>query len=237
MLNRLHRRQREPELMDQPGLDEKLHGDALRGLQRINRISGTGGVVWTAIEKLALSAPSRTWRVLDVASGGGDVAIDVARRAAQRKIDLGVDGCDVSPFAVDYATEQAAERGIKGARFFKQDVLNGPLPGGYDVVMCSLFLHHLDEESAVALLSKMAAAARRLVLVSDLCRSRFGYMAAWMVCRVLTRSPVVHVDGPLSVQAAYSLGEIRDVAHRGGLSNAVIEPRWPYRFLLQWSPA
>ena len=109
MLNRLHRRQREPELMDQPGLDENCTATPCEVLQRINRISGTGGVVWSAIE-LALSAPSRTWRVLDVASGGGDVAIDVARRAVQRKIDLGVDGCDVSPFAVDYATAQAAER-------------------------------------------------------------------------------------------------------------------------------
>ena len=80
MLERFRIRRREPEIMDQPGLDEQSHRRALAGLRRINRFSRTGSVAWTAIERLVASDPARTWRVLDVATGGGDVAIDVARR-------------------------------------------------------------------------------------------------------------------------------------------------------------
>jgi 2-polyprenyl-3-methyl-5-hydroxy-6-metoxy-1,4-benzoquinol methylase len=148
-----------------------------------------------------------------------------------------VDACDISPFAVRYASARAAERRVENVSFFRCDVLEGPLPEGYDVVMCSLFLHHLDEENAVALLSKMAAAARKLVVVNDLRRSAVGYLLAWLGCRILTRSPVVHVDGPRSVQAAFSLDEMRGVARRSGLESAVLQSRWPCRLLLQWSPA
>jgi SAM-dependent methyltransferase len=235
MLNRFRCRQREAELMDQPGLEERLHRGALAGLGRINRISGSGRIVWNALERLIASHAPRTWRVLDLASGGGDVAIDVARRAARAKARVLVDGCDVSPFAVRYASARASERQVENVQFFRQDVLNGPLPEGYDVVMCSLFLHHLPEEVASGLLAKMAAAAQRLVLVNDLSRSAFGYGLAWLGCHFLTRSPIVHVDGPRSVQSAFSLREIREVAKQGGLAGAIVERRWPCRFLLQWS--
>lgn len=235
MLNRFRCRQREPELMDQPGLEDHLHRGALVGLGRINRFSGSGRIVWNAVERLISANAPRTWRLLDLASGGGDVAIDVARRAARAGARVVVDGYDVSPFAVRYATARATERGVENVQFFRQDVLNGPLPEGYDVVMCSLFLHHLPEEIASALLARMAAAAQRLVLVNDLCRSAFGYGLVWLGCRFLTRSPIVHVDGPRSVQSAFSLNEIREVARQGGLAGAIVERRWPCRFLLQWS--
>jgi 2-polyprenyl-3-methyl-5-hydroxy-6-metoxy-1,4-benzoquinol methylase len=237
MLDRFRMRHREPELMDQPGLDEQSHRNALAGLRRINRLSRTGRVAWQVIERLAASDPNRTWRVLDVASGGGDVAIDVARRAVRKGMKVLVDACDISPFAVRYASARAAEKQVENVCFFRHDVLEGPLPDGYDVVMCSLFLHHLDDDSAVALLSKMAAVAKKMVVVNDLRRSTIGYWLAWLGCRILSRSPVVHVDGPRSVEAAFSLAEIRGVARRSGLQSALLQTRWPCRFLLQWKPA
>ena len=132
-----------------------------------------------------------------------------------------VDACDISPFAVRYACARAAEKQVENVSFFRCDVLDEPLPEGYDVVMCSLFLHHLDDETAVALLSKMGAAAKKLVVVNDLRRSTIGYLLAWFGCRILSRSPVVHVDGPRSVQAAFSLAEMRGVAQRSGLQAAL----------------
>ena len=52
--------------------------------------------------------------------------------------------------------------------------------------------------------------------------------------RLLTRSPIVHVDGPLSVRAAFTVAEARQLAERAGLSGATIRRHWPQRFLLSW---
>lgn len=101
--------------------------------------------------------------------------------------------------------------------------------------MCSLFLHHLDEHDAIALLSKMQFAAQQRVIVDDLLRSSFGYWLAWAGCRILTRCHVVHTDGPLSVQGAFTVPEVLRMADSAGLSSCRISGHWPQRFLLQWS--
>src|SRR5919106_574491 len=80
-------------------------------------------------------------------------------------------------------------------------------PTGFDVVTCSLFLHHLSADEGIALLANMENAARRLVLVNDLARSPFNFVSVWLACRLLTRSPVVRFDGPASVRSAFTPAE------------------------------
>ena len=116
--------------------------------------------------------------VLDIACGGGDVAISLSRRASTVGLPLKVEGCDASEEALRFARGLAARRGA-GVTFFRLDALRDPIPQGYDVIACSLFLHHLDEDDAVALLRAMADAAGRGVLVNDLERTRAGYWLAW----------------------------------------------------------
>jgi hypothetical protein len=119
-------------------------------------------------------------------------------------------------------------------RFFVLDVLGEAIPPGYDVIVSSLFLHHLADDEAVALLRRMGEAAERMVLINDLRRSRLGYLLAWVGTRVLSRSAVARVDGPLSVQAAYTVAEMKALAERAGLTGAQVMKRWPYRLLLRW---
>lgn len=228
-------RQREPELMDQPGLSEEEHCRALAGLRRINWWSRSDAIVWPAIVELAGKRAGKSLQILDIASGGGDIALSIAARAERAGIPVEVDGCDISPFAVRYATQQAAQRGLKQVRFFECDVLSESLDKQYDVVMCSLFLHHLDEEPAQQLLEIMARSTRELILVNDLRRSRLGYSLAWSACRILTRSPVVHTDGPLSVAGAFTEAEVTALAEQAGLTGFQITPHWPQRWLLKWS--
>jgi 2-polyprenyl-3-methyl-5-hydroxy-6-metoxy-1,4-benzoquinol methylase len=229
-------RRRRPELMDQPGLDAGEHARALDGLRRINLVSRTAPALWPSLAKLARERPRAAGplRVLDVATGGGDVPVALASRAERSGLAITVDGCDVSAKAVAVAGEKAARRGGRG-RFFALDVLAEPIPDGYDVLICSLFLHHLDEADACSLLRKMAAAARRLVLVDDLARSAAGSCLAWLACHILSRSPTVWHDGPASAAAAFTPDEALDLARRAGLQGATIRRRWPCRFLLSWS--
>lgn len=228
------RRQRRPELMDQPGLDAGEHAHALQGLARINWFSRSDAILWPAIERLARARKGRSIRVLDVASGGGDVPIALAKRAARLGLAVDIEGCDVSPEAVRYALRQAEPTGL-ALRFFQLDALKDPLPAGYDVVTCSLFLHHLDEPDAVSFLQKAAASASRLLLVNDLERGSVGYWLAWWGCHLLTRSPVVWHDGPVSVAGAFTLAEVRTIAANAGLTGASLTRHWPRRFLLSWS--
>jgi SAM-dependent methyltransferase len=226
-------RHRKPELMDQPGLDAGAHAMALGGLRRINWFSRSDAIIWPALARLAANRGGPT-RVLDLATGGGDVPIALARRAAGSGVDLRVEGCDISPVAVELAGRNAEDAGV-AVRFFRLNVLEEPIPDAYDAVMCSLFLHHLGDDEAVGLLKKMADAAGAAILVNDLLRSRPAYGLAWAGCRLLSRSPIVRHDGPASVEAAFSAGEAEDLARRAGLVDARLTRHWPFRFLLSWS--
>jgi 2-polyprenyl-3-methyl-5-hydroxy-6-metoxy-1,4-benzoquinol methylase len=227
-------RHRQPEIMDQPGLDPRQHQRALAGLRRINQLSRSAALFWPAVCGLARSVQPLPVRLLDLACGGGDVPMDLARRAVRQGLPLEITGIDVSPTAVEHARREATRAGVRNVSFTVLDVLREPLPGPFDVVTCSLFLHHLADEDVVQVLHKMAAAARRLVLVHDLRRSRTGYALAWAGCRLLSRSPIVHVDGPRSVEAAFTAEELTALANRAGLNGARWTRRWPQRLLMTW---
>jgi 2-polyprenyl-3-methyl-5-hydroxy-6-metoxy-1,4-benzoquinol methylase len=233
MLNRFRHRQRRPELMDEPNLDARAHRAALRGLERINFWSGSARVLWGPIRTLARETPGGPLRLLDIATGAGDVPLRLWRKARRADVPLEVAGCDVSPVSVEFARKRAEKQRVP-ATFFTADVCRDELPTDYDVITCSLFLHHLDEEEAVLLLRDLGRAARRLVLVSDLKRSRAGYLLAWAGTRLLSLSRVVHTDGPRSVEGAYTIPEAQALAERAGLTGACVEPSWPCRWLLVW---
>jgi 2-polyprenyl-3-methyl-5-hydroxy-6-metoxy-1,4-benzoquinol methylase len=228
-LSRLRQRERIPELMDDPALDPAEHRRALAALARINRISGSIGVIWPAIRNLA-GELRRTIRVLDIATGSGDVPLGLVARAKRAGIALEVSGCDISATAIAAATASCP-----AGRFFVHDALRDPLPAGFDVVTCSLFLHHLSSDDAVSLLARMKEAAGRLVLVNDLSRSRASFVGVWLACHLLTTSRVVRFDGPASVRSAFTPQEALALAEKAGLTGAIVRRRFPARFLLSWS--
>ncbi|MHB1424525.1 MAG: methyltransferase domain-containing protein [Gemmataceae bacterium] len=242
-MNFLRTRRRRPEIMDQPDLHADRHVEALRGLARINFLSRSAGILWPALVELARAMAPQVPRVLDVATGGGDVPIRLWRRARRAGFELRLEGCDINSVALEYARTRAAEVNAP-IRFFVHDALGDlPVPTlaqgatGYDAIICSLFLHHLEEAQAIALLRRMADMARRIVLVNDLERRWTGLLAAHLATRLLSRSSVVHVDGPRSVEGAFTPAEARTLAERAGLCGARVERRWPFRWLLTWRRA
>lgn len=225
-------RSRQREIMDSPHLGESRHRRALDALHRINWLSRAAAQLWVDIRRLQVAEESGPLRVLDLACGGGDVVLALERCARRHGVDLEVRGCDASPVAVQRAVEKAAAAG-SAAEFFRLDVLREPLPEDVDVMCSTLFLHHLDEVEAVDLLRKMAAAARRMVVVQDLARSRSGLVLACLGVYLLTRSDVARVDGPISARAAFTPQEALQLAHRAGLEVRV-RRCWPRRYNLVW---
>jgi 2-polyprenyl-3-methyl-5-hydroxy-6-metoxy-1,4-benzoquinol methylase len=224
----------EPEMMDQPDLDVRRHVHALDALGRANAVSRTAAALWPSIRAAALEKTPGPLRVLDIASGGGHLLLSLARRAARERMDVEWLGWDFSPVAIDCARTLARRRSVEGVRFERADVLHDPILDGIDVVLCTLFLHHLTESDAVALLQRMKEAARHAVVVSDLRRTRLGAAFTWAGCRLLSRSEVFRVDGMRSVAAAFSTDEARRLAAAAGLSAAQVSQVWPQRWLLTW---
>ena len=220
-----------PERMDAPDLDARQHQQALGGLRRINAWSRTAPTIASALVQLARRRGLSALRVLDVATGGGDVIDAVARHAARSGVRIEIFGCDKSAEAI--ANSRARYRDATATHWFVHDALSDDFPENYDVAMCTLFMHHLERDAAQQTLLRMAKAARLAVLVDDLIRCRAGYWLAWAGCRLLSRSQIVHYDGPLSVANAFTTAEFAAMSEEIGLAGTM-QRHWPQRFLWRW---
>ncbi|MDG2282719.1 MAG: methyltransferase domain-containing protein [Longimicrobiales bacterium] len=225
-------RHRQAELMDDPGLEPERHQRALIALSRINRVSYAVPRLWHEVARVHRST-GRAVRVLDVACGGADMLIAVARIADRKRVPVELVGCDLSGVALERADMASGGR----VRTLQMNVLTDDLSTEADVVTTNLFLHHLSAEEACTLLRRMARSARDVLIVQDLRRTRLGYVLAWVGLHTLTRSDVARIDGLRSVRAAFTLDEVRGLAERAELPTANIKAVWPQRFVLRWRPS
>jgi SAM-dependent methyltransferase len=230
---------RPPELMDDPALDQAAHDQALTALARINWISGTASQLGRRVIRLleTVRSPHHSpVRVIDIACGGGDLTAAVARylgRWLHQPVE--VVGIDISERAVGWARQRHAGRsGSATISFTHADIVGDGCPP-CDIAVHSLFLHHLDDDAAIELLRGMAAAATVGGVFSDLLRSQLGLLLAHAGTTLLARSRVARVDGPLSVKAARTAAEYRQLLDAAGLSQAQIDRTWPERVCVSWT--
>jgi 2-polyprenyl-3-methyl-5-hydroxy-6-metoxy-1,4-benzoquinol methylase len=216
--------------MDDPALDPARHALALEGLARLNAASFGAKYLWDEIAKVARSHSTDRLRILEIASGGGDVLLELAKRSEQAGLKLEITGSDFSQTAVELGKRKFSEISPK-VNYVSIDALSDQFPEDFDIVSTSLFTHHLDADELVILLRKMYSAAKRSVIISDLERSRLNFVLVWIATRVLTQSDVVHYDGPVSVRAAYTASEFLQLATGAGLKNASIRRVFPCRFM------
>lgn len=217
--------------MDQPDLDPGDHALALAGLARLNRLSLAARTLVAPLQRFAAGRSSLS--MLDIGAGGGDVSLALIGHCRRLGLELDVLACDFSPTALGIAARSAERRGLEERYSIRcLDVLSDRLPEDRDVAVSTLFLHHLGEDQAVALLERLAAASRRGVIVSDLLRSRIGLALAFVASRAVSRSPIVHADALASVRQAFKIAEVRQLLERAGLEGRV-SWIWPWRFLLE----
>ena len=225
----------EPEEMDDNGLHPDDHHLALAGLARLNLISFCAPSIWNALKNAGAFdvINARPTRILDLATGGGDLPVYLGVKAQRLGIPIELTGIDRSSTALASARALADRSGID-VKWDYLDVTRDAIPPA-DWITCSLFLHHLPDDQVVALIRSMAAAASKGIVVNDLERSYLNRGLVWLGSRLVSRSPVVHRDSDRSVCAGFTMEEITRLLESAGLDGARPERRFPCRFQWTWT--
>jgi ubiquinone/menaquinone biosynthesis C-methylase UbiE len=156
--------------------------------------------------------------MLDVAAGGCDVSDALLERRSCRIIglDLNLQGLRLAQRVVPIAG----------------DALKLPFrDAAFDVVMTSLFFHHLSNDDCVRVLAEMWRVSRGRVLVNDLHRHAVAYYSFRLLATLFSKSPMVQHDGPVSVRRALRPKELLGIAERAGIPARVYRS-FPYRLVL-----
>lgn len=220
------------ELIDRPGLPRAEVDEALRDIQWVNRRLGGWAAVRRYLPRLLDSVPAgRTVRVLDLGTGSADLPRRIAEYCARAGRPALVVGVDLSPEVLEFARRECAAE--PAVRLVRADVLRLPFhPTSFDLVLCSLLLHHFAPDAAVRLLREMAALSRGAVLVNDLERHRAAYVGIWLLSRLQRRGRLFRHDAPVSVLRAYRLEELRGMLGSAGLAHLRVERVRPFRLCI-----
>lgn len=201
-----------PEFMDLPQpVTPELEAE-MRNLASINRRLGSHRLLRKFLE-LWLS-PSRTYRVLDFCTGGGDVPRAMVDWARTRDITLRIDAVDASEASLEIA--RAASKDYPEIRYLRSDVLKFETKETYDLVTCSLALHHFSEIQAAAVLRRCREYSHRFVLVSDLERGPLTLAGVYLITNIFYPAAASCADGITSARRAFSFQEFRELAIAAG---------------------
>ncbi len=221
------------EMLDGAGVPAEEIERSLADIRWINRFWGGHRVARSAVLG-AIVAAARPQTLLDLGSGSTDVPIVLARKAARLGVRLDVCSLDVQ------VAHLAAARRLFGAAappLVAGDAKNTPFSdGSFDWVISAQFFHHFSPEENVGILREMARLARLGLFVLDLRRHAVARLAVMGLGPVFFRSGITLADARMSVEQAYTPGEVGDIARRAGLSAIAVRAAPPFRLVLSARP-
>lgn len=185
----------DPEILDVKRPPRELVEGSYRFLGWINRWLGGVRATRIAFREFARGwRPDERIRVLDVASGTGDIPRELARRDPRLEVTC----LDIEPDPL-------------GTVRVRGNAVRLPFrDGAFDYVITSLFLHHLPDDAARAALAEFDRVARRGMVMNDLLRRRRLYW--WTKFFTMFGNEIVRNDGPLSVLKSFTVGELGELA-------------------------
>jgi SAM-dependent methyltransferase len=192
------RRKVDSELLDSDCGTPAEIAAALADLRRVNRWFGGVSTSERLVQRVVDESALRRLELLDVASGSGDVPLAVASRFERRGVHLHLTLLD--RWATHLPCVPAAIVG---------DALHLPFPPqSFDLVTCSLFVHHLEPAPLKHFVREALRVARIALVINDLVRSRL-HLALVVAARPLFRSRMAWRDGVVSIRRAYTEQELR----------------------------
>ena len=147
------------------------------------------------------------------ATGEGDLPRELVLWCRKRGIHVMVDAVDANEATLAVAREKS--RTFPEIAFHHGDIRSWG-SGSWDLVLCSLALHHFSDHDAVVVLHTALRLSHHRLLVADLERSVIGAFGVWLVTALLLREPMTVHDARLSIRRAFSAGELARLASNAG---------------------
>jgi hypothetical protein len=185
---------------------------SLRDLCRINRWFGGVATTRWLIGRVASATGNKSFSVLEVAAGFGEVSKIAGRQLVGKGISLNVTDLD-----------RVRTHLLCGNPAVVADALALPFQdNSFDLVSCSLFAHHLEPGELAHFTGEALRVSRCALLINDLVRHPM-HLALVYAGFPLMRSYVSRVDGLASVRRAYVPDEIRRILSAAAQPPARVE--------------
>lgn len=214
------------ELMDADDLDAATYVRVVGDLAKVNTVTLARRPTLAFVKRMA--AGRRTFRLLDVGFGDGDMLRSIARWAVQHDVKAELVGVDLN-----HRSELAAHAHTPAhlpIRYVTGDYAD--MGGGWDAIISSMVAHHMTRDQLVAFLRFMEGHARDW-FVNDLHRHRFAHAGYPLLAWAARWHPIVRFDGKLSIARSFRPAEWRDLLDEAGVDDARVFRAFPFRLCVE----
>lgn len=216
---------RTTEKLDEPSLPFGEAERSLSDLGRINRLLlGALPLKRTLLPRLGRWTAPR--RVLDLGTGGGEVAVEVARAAAKRGAPLRVVGLDLKLRHLVIGRRAGADQ----LRVVADATALPFRDGAFEWSFSTLFFHHFEADENRQVLAEMRRVSRAGAVVVDLRPSRLALRFLLAFFRLIGASEVTRHDGKVSFEQSWPLADVARLTAE--LPVRELRRRFPFRWSL-----
>jgi len=231
MFEKFRQRSLEPENIDKGTYTPEEYEGCLVELRRVNEWLGDADALRDSLLKEVERANVRSFSVLDVGAGSGELLRVVAEWAREAKLNASLVGLELN--------ERSAQAILGESREYPEiasvrgDGFRLPFPDrSFDYAIQSLTLHHFDDAGAVNIVREMARVSARGIFVIDLHRNPVAYFFYTTLGKLILHNRLLREDGALSILKSWTPEELKAIGNQAGLTNVRVENHFPARLIL-----
>lgn len=226
-------RSTQSEIMDDDQISYEEFAQTLRQIAIINRIVGAYRPTLGALEyflKKHHKDKQEPLRILDIGCGFGDMLRKIHVWANAHNVNVELAGVDYSPWSKQAALAHTPEK--MQIAYHTADIFTFKNDKKFDVIINSLFTHHLSDENIVGVLKWMCDNTCYGFFINDLHRHALPYNFIKTFVHTFPFNRLIRNDAPLSVARSFTRKEWLEYARSAHLNpnRLNVTWHWPFRW-------
>lgn len=221
-----------PEIMDDFSMEGDVLRDALDKIAKINQLLGGNQLTLRGIQELMTTITTvKELTIIDVGCGNGDMLRTIADFGLKNDLEFKLIGIDANAFTINHARKLS--KYYPNITYLCKDVFDEPFSKlKYDIVLCTLTLHHFKEDEIMKLMTLFYANSTIGIVINDLHRSAVAYRLFQALCWVFRLNEMSREDGLTSILRGFKKEELIRFSENLHFSNYKIQWKWAFRY--QW---
>ena len=220
------------EIMDNFSMEGEILRDALDKIAKINQLLGGNQLTLRGVQNLIATIPNETEiTIVDVGCGNGDMLRTLSKYGLKHQLNFKLIGIDANAFTINHASELSIN--YPNISYHCEDFFGNDFAAlKYDIVLCTLTLHHFKDNEIIVLMSIFYANSRIGMVINDLHRSIISYRLFQILCFVFRLNSMSREDGLVSILRGFKKNELVNFSQKLNLKNYEIQWKWAFRY--QW---
>jgi 2-polyprenyl-3-methyl-5-hydroxy-6-metoxy-1,4-benzoquinol methylase len=221
-----------PEIMDDFDMKGEVLRETLDKIAKINQLLGGNQLTLRGVQEL-ISKIDKTQEItiVDVGCGNGDMLRKLTDFGTKNNYNFNLIGIDANEFTINYARKLSENH--QNITYNCENIFSKVFKElKCDIILCTLTLHHFNEEEILKLQQIFFESARIGIVINDLHRSSVSYRLFQVVCVVFGLNQMTREDGLTSILRGFKKRELVAFSEKLNWKNYKIQWKWAFRY--QW---